>query len=74
MGMPARQRSDSGRGPDAAIRFFKDIDETMEELRLKPQEFIDAGDRVATRLRHHGRGKGRPRRRPLGSVCPDTRR
>ena len=30
----------------------------MEELRLKPQEFIDAGDRVATRLRHHGRGKG----------------
>jgi hypothetical protein len=30
----------------------------MEELMLKPQEFIDAGDRVATRLRHHGRGKG----------------
>jgi ketosteroid isomerase-like protein len=56
--MPARQRSDSGRGPDAAIRFFEDIDEAMEELRLKPQEFIDAGDRVATRLRHYGRGKG----------------
>jgi ketosteroid isomerase-like protein len=56
--LPARQRSDSGRGPDAAIRFFEDIDETMEELRLEPQEFIDAGDRVATRLRHHGRGKG----------------
>src|ERR671910_429644 len=56
--MPARQRSDSGRGPDAAIRFFEEIDETMEELRLEPQEFIDAGDRVATRLRHHGRGKG----------------
>jgi hypothetical protein len=29
----------------------------MEELRLEPQEFVDAGDRVATRLRHHGRGK-----------------
>ena len=56
--LPARQRSDSGRGPDAALRFFKQIDETMEELRLEPQEFIDAGDRVATRLRHHGRGKG----------------
>jgi ketosteroid isomerase-like protein len=55
--MPERQHSDSGQGPDAAIRFFKDIDETMEELRLKPQEFIDAGDRVATRLRHQGRGK-----------------
>jgi ketosteroid isomerase-like protein len=26
-------------------------------LRLEPQEFLDAGDRVATRLRHHGRGK-----------------
>jgi ketosteroid isomerase-like protein len=56
--LPARQRSDSGRGPGAAIRFFEDIDEAMEELRLEPQEFIDAGDRVATRLRHHGRGKG----------------
>ena len=56
--MPARQRSDSGRGPGAAIRFWGEIDETMEELTLEPQEFIDAGDRVATRLRHHGRGKG----------------
>jgi ketosteroid isomerase-like protein len=56
--MPARQRSDSGRGPGAAIRFFEEIDEAMDELRLEPQEFVDAGDRVATRLRHHGRGKG----------------
>ena len=55
--MPARQRSDSGRGPDAALRFFAQIDETMDELRLEPQEFVDAGDCVATRLRHHGRGK-----------------
>ena len=55
--LPARQRSDSGRGPEAAIRFFEQIDETMEELTLEPQEFIDGGDRVATRLRHHGRGK-----------------
>ena len=30
----------------------------MEELQLLPQEYIDAGDRVATRLRHYGRGKG----------------
>jgi ketosteroid isomerase-like protein len=55
--MPARQRSDSGRGPAAALRFFEEIDETMEELTLEPQEFVDAGDRVATRLRHRGRGK-----------------
>jgi ketosteroid isomerase-like protein len=56
--LPARQSSDSGRGPGAVIRFFNAIDETMDELWLEPQEHIDAGDRVATRLRHHGRGKG----------------
>jgi ketosteroid isomerase-like protein len=56
--LPARQESDSGRGPGAALRFFKEIDEAMDELRLEPQEFIDAGDCVATRLRHHGRGRG----------------
>jgi ketosteroid isomerase-like protein len=56
--LPARQRSDSGRGPAAAISFFEQIDEAMEELRLEPQEFVDAGNCVATRLRHHGRGKG----------------
>jgi ketosteroid isomerase-like protein len=27
-------------------------------LRLDPQEFVDAGDHVATRLRYYGRGKG----------------
>jgi ketosteroid isomerase-like protein len=53
--LPARQRSDSGRGLEAVIRFFEDIDETWEELWLEPQEYVDAGDRVATRLRHHGR-------------------
>jgi ketosteroid isomerase-like protein len=55
--LPARQRSDSGQGLDAVIRFFEDIDETWEELRLEPREFVDAGDRVATRLRHHGRSR-----------------
>jgi ketosteroid isomerase-like protein len=56
--LPARQSSDSCQGPDEVTRFWEGIDETMEELRLQPQEFIDAGDRVATRLRHYGRGKG----------------
>jgi ketosteroid isomerase-like protein len=55
--LPARQSSDSCRGPDEVKRFWKELDETFEELRLEPQEFVDAGDHVATRLRHYGRGK-----------------
>jgi ketosteroid isomerase-like protein len=55
--LPDRQSSDSCRGPDEIRRFWEGIDETMDELRLEPQEFVDAGDRVATRLRHYGRGK-----------------
>jgi ketosteroid isomerase-like protein len=56
--LPARQSSDSCRGPEEVKRFWEGIDETFEELRLEPQEWVDAGDRVATRLRHHGQGKG----------------
>jgi ketosteroid isomerase-like protein len=56
--LPARQRSDSGRGPDEVKRFWEGLDETFEELRLEPKEFVDAGDRVATRLRYYMRGKG----------------
>jgi ketosteroid isomerase-like protein len=55
--LPERQSSDSCRGPDEIKRFWEGIDETFDELRLVPQEFVDAGDRVATRLRHHGKGK-----------------
>jgi ketosteroid isomerase-like protein len=55
--LPRRQRSDSCRGPDEVKRFWQGLDETFEELRLDPQEFVDAGDRVATRLRYYGRGK-----------------
>jgi hypothetical protein len=39
------------------VRFFEGLDETFEDLQLIPQEVVDAGDRVATRLRHRGRGK-----------------
>ena len=49
--LPPRQSSDSCRGPDEVKRFWEGLDETFEELRLEPQEFVDAGDRVATRLR-----------------------
>ena len=55
--LPERQSADSCRGPDEIKRFWEGIDETFDELRLVPQEFVDAGDRVATRLRHHGKGK-----------------
>ena len=56
--LPARQSSDSCCGPEEIMGFWNQIDESMEELRLVPQEWVDAGDRVATRLRHHGRGRG----------------
>jgi ketosteroid isomerase-like protein len=56
--LPARQESDSGTGPDHVRRFFEGIDEHFDDLQLLPQETVDAGDRVAVRLRHRGRGKG----------------
>ena len=56
--LPAQQDSDSGTGPDDVRRFFEGIDETFDDLQLLPQETVDGGDRVATRLRHRGRGKG----------------
>jgi ketosteroid isomerase-like protein len=56
--LPALQRSDSCIGPGGVIRFWEAIDDDMEELQLRPQEYRDAGDRVAVRLRHYGVGKG----------------
>jgi ketosteroid isomerase-like protein len=56
--LPAQQSADSGRGPAEVKRFWERVDETMEELQLRPQEWIDGGDRVATRLRHYGKGRG----------------
>jgi ketosteroid isomerase-like protein len=56
--LPALQRSDSCRGPEEIKRFWRGLDETFEEMRLDPQEFVDAGDMVAVRLRFYGRGKG----------------
>ena len=55
--LPERQSSDSGHGTAAVIRFWEEIDENFEDLQLRPQEHVDAGDRVATRLRHYGRAK-----------------
>ena len=55
--LPPQQSSDSGRGHEAVMAFFEDIEETMDDLQLHPQEYVDGGNRVATRLRHSGRGK-----------------
>jgi ketosteroid isomerase-like protein len=55
--LPPGQSSDSCRGPEEVRRFWNGLHETFEELRLDPQEFVDVGDRVATRLRYYGRGK-----------------
>ena len=55
--LPAMQESDSCTGPDEVRRFWEGLDETFEELRLDPQELVDAGDCVAVRLRFFGRGK-----------------
>ena len=56
--LPEHQSADSGRGTEAVMRFLNGLDETFDELRLVPQEHIDGGDRVATRLRHYALGKG----------------
>jgi ketosteroid isomerase-like protein len=55
--LPALQRADSCRGPEAVRRFWAGLDELFDELTLVPQEAVDAGDRVAVRLRYHVRGK-----------------
>lgn len=55
--LPEHQSSDSGVGPYQIRRFWEGIDDTFDELQLRPQEYVDAGDRVAVRLRHYGRSK-----------------
>ena len=56
--LPEHQRADSAIGRPGISRFWEGLDETFDELQLRPQEYVDAGDRVATRLRHYARGKG----------------
>jgi ketosteroid isomerase-like protein len=55
--LPAQQSADSGRGTAHVIRFFEGLDETFDDVQLLPQEFVDCGDCVATRLRHFAHGK-----------------
>jgi ketosteroid isomerase-like protein len=55
--LPARQSSDSCRGSEEIKRFWVGLDETFDELHIEQREFVDAGDRVATRLNYFGRSK-----------------
>jgi ketosteroid isomerase-like protein len=55
--LPERQSSDSCEGPDEIRRFWEGLDSTFEDLQLEPQEYVDAGELVATRLRYYGHGK-----------------
>jgi ketosteroid isomerase-like protein len=56
--LPEHQRSDSAIGVPGILRFWEGLDETFDVLQLRPQEYVDEGDRVATRLRHAVCGKG----------------
>ena len=47
--LPEHQASDSGVGHFQIRRFWESIDETFDELQLRPQEYVDGGDRVAVR-------------------------
>lgn len=44
-------------GHDEVLAFFGRLAELMEELRVEPDRFIDAGDTVVVTGTHHGRGK-----------------
>jgi ketosteroid isomerase-like protein len=56
--LPEKEGYDSCVGTEQIIQFWEGLDETFDELTLLPQECIDAGDRVAVRLRHAIRGRG----------------
>jgi ketosteroid isomerase-like protein len=46
------------RGHDAIRRWFEALAEVMEEVRIEPDEFINAGDRVVVPVRLIGTGRG----------------
>jgi ketosteroid isomerase-like protein len=55
--LPDQQGFDSCVGPDQILLWWEELDEIYDELQLLPQEYVDAGDRVAVRLRHFAKGK-----------------
>jgi ketosteroid isomerase-like protein len=45
-------------GPDGVGRFFGSLGNWLEELRVEPEAFLDAGDHIVVVGDHHGRVKG----------------
>ena len=45
------------RGYDGVRRYFASFEETMEEIRFEPGEFIEVGDRVLVPVRLSAKGK-----------------
>jgi uncharacterized protein len=54
---PPLLAGESARGLKEVRRLWEGLDEAFEDLRLEPEEFVDAGDHVVVRSRFHGRGK-----------------
>ncbi len=46
------------RGHDGIRRWFESAYEVLEEIRIQPEKFIEAGDRVVVPVRMIGRGRG----------------
>jgi ketosteroid isomerase-like protein len=46
------------RGLDGFRRFVEEIDETWEDFRITPEEFVDAGINVFVAYRISGKGRG----------------
>jgi uncharacterized protein len=44
------------RGPDAVGSFFAGLAQTWAELRVEPEQYLDAGDHVVVLGTHRGRG------------------
>jgi ketosteroid isomerase-like protein len=49
---------DRYRGHEGVRRWFAGFEGSLEDVRLEPEEFIDAGDSVIVRARLSGRGSG----------------
>jgi ketosteroid isomerase-like protein len=57
---PAREDPDPQPhlGPEGVRRFWAQWEELFDDLRIEPEELIEVGDRIVSRLHFTGRGKG----------------
>ena len=66
----ARVEGDVYRGREGIATFLAEVDETWEEFRPLPEEYLDLGSSVLAlgRLRTRGRGSGVPIDSPWGGI------